>query len=99
MDQNKRSRCVRIGVHDEPEYASNTETNVLERELEVSLADIRALYGSDEIEHVWEARIIKGYILYYYFPKHSPQETSLLLIMRKGNYFVSSGVRLSMMSL
>ena len=21
MDQNKRSRCVRIGVHDEPEYA------------------------------------------------------------------------------
>ena len=25
MDQNKRSRCVRIGVHDEPEYATSSD--------------------------------------------------------------------------
>jgi len=79
---------IKATIYVYPKVVSNTETNVLEGELEVALADIRALYGSDEIEHVWEAIIIKGYILYYYFPKHSPQETSLLLIMRKGNYFV-----------
>ena len=79
---------IKVTIYVYPKVISDLQTNILELELEAAKAEIKSIYGSDTIEHEWEA--IKNYdhIYYYFISKHAPEETSLIVIMRKKDHFL-----------
>lgn len=79
---------IKATIYVYPKVSGDTVRDILELELATVIAEIKSIYGNDEIDHDWEARSNYDHILYYYIPKHALMETSLILIMRIGNCFV-----------
>ena len=79
---------IKATVYVYPKVVGDTDKDVLELEIDAAIEEIKIAHGADEIEHDWGVMLEPGCIYYYYMSKHSPEHTSLLLIMRRGDYFV-----------